>query len=88
MTTQLKTDRSSELFILSRGLLQMKLRGLKLRHRFQLRYVDLNSLADELAVAFAQMQAAGEQIIGFPRSPNFSAELQLILDPSAQKRRN
>lgn len=88
MNIQLSTDRSSELFTLSRGMIRAQLRNLKLRYRFKLRKVDLNVLADELAVVLAQMQAAGGQIIDFPQSPDFSDELQLILDPSAQKRRN
>lgn len=88
MISKLRTDRGSELFIVGRGMLRKKIKGLKLRHRFQLRHADLNSLADELALELAKADWDREPFPKLPITPQSSSELRLIFSPSAQKRRN
>ena len=86
MSTALRTDRSSELFILSKGMIRGQLKRLRLLPRLKLANADINLLADELALKLARAPRNPDGLSEFLRSAPLSPELQLLFDPTAKKR--
>lgn len=83
MTTQLRTDSGSELFILSHGLLKARFRKLPFWTRFRLRNVDFTSLIIEMV---AELARDIDTLTEFPSFENCSPELRLILNGPAGKK--
>lgn len=84
MTTQLRTDSGSELFILSRGLLKARFRKLPFWTRVRLRSIDFNSLIIEMV---AELAKDIDKLTEFPNFENCSPELRLILNGPTEKRK-
>lgn len=83
MTTQLRTDSGSELFILSQALLKTRFRKLPFWTRFRLRHVDFTSLIIEMV---AELAKDIDRLTEFPSFENCSPELRLILNGPAGKK--
>lgn len=83
MTTRLRTGSNSELFILSRELLEARFRKLPFWTRFRLRSIASNSLIIEMV---AELAKGIDTLTEFPNFENCSPELRLILNGPAGKK--